>query len=225
MKIIGQIPARLGSVRVKQKNLRLINGAPLISYAINAGLGSKNLTELFVNSESDQIGEVAIEFGANYYKRPAHLATDEATQDQFNFDFIQSTQADILVLINPVCPLVTSQDIDNVIKFYLKNKYNTVVTSNEEHLHAFCNGKAVNFNSEGMLPRTQDIPPVHICNWAIAVWNAKTFVESFKSKGSGAFHGSIGLFPIPPLKGIKISSEEDFIFAETILNIRNKINV
>lgn len=225
MKIIGQIPARLGSVRVKQKNLRLISGSPLISFAIKAALGSKKITEVFVNSESDLIGNVAKSFGANFYKRPEHLATEHASQDQFNIDFIQNTGADILVLINPVCPLITADDIDNVINFYLENNYNTVVTTKEEHLHAFCNGSAINFNPNKMLPKTQDIPPIQICNWAIAVWNAKTFTESYNTKGFGAFHGNIGLFPIHPLKGIKISTEDDFILAETILNIRDKINV
>lgn len=225
MKIIGQLPARLGSQRVKQKNLRPINGKPLIGYAIEACLKAETLTELYVNTESDLIGEAALKFGAKFYKRPEHLATDTATQDEFNFDFINKTGADVLVLINPVCPLITALDIDNVVNFFLKNKYNTVVTTKEEHLHAFCEGRAVNFDPSGKLPRTQDIPPVQICNWAIAVWNAKTFVESFKAKGSGAFHGEIGLYPIHPLKGIKISTEEDFLFAETILSVRDKINV
>lgn len=217
MKIIGQIPARLGSVRVKQKNLRIINGQPLIGYAISAGLNSKKLSELYVNSESEIIGETAKNLGANFYMRPSELATDYATQDQFNYDFIIKTKADVLVLINPVCPLITSDDIDNIISFYLDNDYNTVITTKEEQLHSFYDGRPINFNPDGQLPRTQDIEPIQICNWAIAIWNAHSFIDSYLKKGHGAFHGKIGLFPIHPLKGIKISTEEDFQIAESLL--------
>ncbi len=217
MKIIGEIPARLGSVRVKQKNLKDINGKPLISYAIEQAAKSSKLTECYVNTESDLIGDVAIKFGAKVYKRPTALASDTTTQDEFNIDFINKTDADVLVLINPVCPLLTKTDIDNTISFFLEGDFNTVVTTRQEKLHAFCNGKSINFDSTSQLPRTQDISTVDVCNWAIAVWNAKSFKESYQEKGSGAFHGKVGFFPIHPLKGIKISTPEDFELAETLL--------
>ena len=51
MKIIGMIPARLGSKRVKKKNLRLIDGVPLIQYIINAAKNSSYLDEIYINSE------------------------------------------------------------------------------------------------------------------------------------------------------------------------------
>ena len=58
-KIIGMIPARLGSKRVKKKNLRLIGGKPLISYVIEAALDVKYFDEIYINSESDVFSEIA----------------------------------------------------------------------------------------------------------------------------------------------------------------------
>ena len=55
MKIIAMIPARLGSKRVPNKNLRHLNGKPLISYSIEAAKKSTLLTEIYVNSDSDEI--------------------------------------------------------------------------------------------------------------------------------------------------------------------------
>ena len=52
MKIIAMIPARLGSQRLKQKNLQLLNGIPLISHAINKAKNSNIFNEIWVNSES-----------------------------------------------------------------------------------------------------------------------------------------------------------------------------
>lgn len=216
-RIIGEIPARYGSKRVKQKNLRPISGKPLICYAIEAARAAKTLKEVYVNTESDIIGEIAINNGVRYYKRDPSLSTDIVTSDQFNYDFIKGTKADILVLINPVCPLIETADIDNVVRFFLENDYDTVITIREEKLQAFCNDKPINFDINSMLPKTQDISPIQICVWSVCVWRAKTFLESFEKKGYAVFSGKIGFYPLSFLKSIKISTEEDFLLAEKLL--------
>ncbi|GAH82969.1 unnamed protein product, partial [marine sediment metagenome] len=117
-KIIGEIPARYQSKRIKQKNLKLLAGKPLICYAIEAAKKAETLTEVFVNSESEIIGTIARENGVKFYKRDSSLAKDEIVSDQFNYDFIESTNADILVMINPVSPLITGSDIDEAVNFF-----------------------------------------------------------------------------------------------------------
>jgi len=53
------IPVRLGSQRIKKKNLRLLNGLPLIQYIINAAKASSLLNEIYINSESTQFLDIA----------------------------------------------------------------------------------------------------------------------------------------------------------------------
>ena len=221
-KIIGEIPARYGSKRVKQKNLRLMDGKPLIWYAIHAAKNAKRLSEVYVNSESDIIGKVAIDNGVNFYKRDSKLATDTATSDEFNYDFIQTVKPDILVMINPVSPLISGEDIDNVIDYFLKEEYDTVITVREEKLQAFCNQKPVNFNPDSLLVKTQDIPPIQLCAWSVCVWRARTFIESYDKTGRAVFSGNVGFYPMSLLKSVKISTEEDFILAEAILKYGQK---
>ena len=50
-KFIAMIPARIGSTRLKYKNLALINGKPLIYYAINAAKNSKMFNKIVLNSD------------------------------------------------------------------------------------------------------------------------------------------------------------------------------
>jgi len=219
MKIVGEIPARLGSKRVKNKNLRLINGKPLISYAINAAKKSKKLSEIYINSESEQIGSVAKKYGVKFYKRKPELAKDNIVSDQFNYDFLKNIETDILVMINPVSPLITEKDIDKVINYFNKNNFDSVITIKEERLQAFCNGKPINFNPKKLLPMTQDISPIQLCCWSVCVWRAKTFIKSFEKNGYAVFSGRVGFFPLNPLKAIKISTEEDFKLAENLLKI------
>lgn len=223
-KIIGMIPARYGSKRVKQKNLRVMGGKPLIYYAIEAAKSAKTLKEVYVNTESDVIGRIAVDNGVKYYKRNPLLSTDTSTLDEFNYDFIKGTKADILVLINPACPLIETVDINNVVKYFLENDHDTVITVLEERLQAFCNGKPINFDINSMLPKTQDIYPIQICIWAVCVWRAKTFLESFEKKGYAVFSGKIGFYPLSFLKSIKISTEEDFLLAERLLLYKKMVN-
>lgn len=222
LRFIIEIPARMDSKRVKHKNLRLLNGKPMILYAIQAAKQSR-VSEIYVNSESEVIGTLAKENGAKYYKRDQKLAKETVTSDVFNYDFIKNTKPDVLVMVNPVSPLVTGKDIDEVIDFYQEGNYDTVITVREERLQAFCEGKPVNFNPDGILPMTQNIPPVILCAWSVCIWRAETFIESFEKNGHAVFSGKVGFFRMDPFKCIKISTEEDFRLAEVLLcNFRKK---
>lgn len=221
-KIIGEIPARYGSKRIKHKNLRLLNEKPLIWYAIQAARNSERLSEVYVNSESDIIGKVALDNGVKFYKRDANLATDAATSDEFNYDFIKTTKPDILVMINPVSPLIKGKDIDDAIEFFLENEYDTVITVREERLQAFCDNKPINFDPHSLLVKTQDISPIQICAWSVCIWRAETFIKSYDKTGYAVFSGNVGFYPLSPLKSVKISTEEDFILAEALLKYDKK---
>ena len=69
-KIIAMIPARLGSERIKKKNLRLINGKPLISYIVDVALKSEIFDEIYINSEAEIFSEIAASHGVKFYRRP-----------------------------------------------------------------------------------------------------------------------------------------------------------
>ena len=223
MKIVAEIPARAGSQRVKNKNLRLLNGKPMISYAIEAAKKSVLLTDIYVNTDSDEIGEFSKTLGVKFYKRPSHLASDNTTSDEYNYDFFKSIKPDLLVQVNPVCPLVTGSDIDEIIEYYLDNEIDSLVTVREERLQAFCEGKAINFDINKQLPRTQDISPVLICTWPVCIWKRETFMNSFEKNGHAIFSGKLYLYPVSYLRSIKISYENDFLLAEKILEIDQNI--
>lgn len=217
MKIIAEIPARQGSQRVKNKNMRLLNGKPMISYAINAANESKLLSSVFVNTDSDAIGKYAESCGVGYFKRKEHLASDTATSDDYNYDFFVGTGADILVQINPVCPFVSGDLIDRAINNFIDNNLNSLVTVREENFQAFYDGKPVNFDLNRQLPRTQDLIPIQICSWPVCVWSRESFIESYEKNGHAVFNGKLGLYPVTFLEGIKISYEEDFLLAEKLM--------
>jgi len=234
MKIIGTIPARLGSKRVKQKNLRHMKGKPLICYAIEAARNSKTLTDVYVNTESDLIGEIAEKNGVYYYKRKVELAQDSVTSDEFNYDFMKNIASDIVVMVNPVAPLIKSKDIDKMVTYYLENDFDTLIPIREERLHTFCSNKIVNFKENtpvqtfcdskpvnfdinNKLPMTQDLTPIQICAWTVCIWRTNVFIKSFEKNGHGVFSGKVGLYKFPKNRSLKVSTIDDFNLAEIII--------
>ena len=97
MKVVAMIPARMGSKRIPKKNIRLLNNIPLVSYIIRAVKQADCFDEIYVNTESDVIGKIAIKEGVKYYKRPEHLTTDSSTNDDFAMDFMNSNKCDVLI--------------------------------------------------------------------------------------------------------------------------------
>ena len=81
MQILAVIPARGGSKGIPKKNIRLMYGKPLISYSINNAKNSHYITDVFVTTDSDEIAEVAEEYGAEVIKRDESLSSDLVTLD------------------------------------------------------------------------------------------------------------------------------------------------
>lgn len=220
-KIVAHLPARIGSERIKQKNLRPLAGKPLIYYSIDAAKKSKKLDSFFVNTESEEIAQVAQSLGSKVYKRNAHLASAEITQDEFNYDFIKHNDLDILVLINPVCPLITAADIDQAIDYFLLNQLDSMVSCHSIKLHSFYQNKPLNFNTEMKLIKTQDLKPIQVCNWAIGIWDAKKFTDYYEKNAHAVFFGKWELFELSAEKSIKISDEPDFKIAEALIQLKS----
>lgn len=79
MKVVGVIPARGSSTRVKNKNIRDLNGSPLIVWTINDLLDSNLIDEVYVTTDSKYIKEIAIDYGAKVIDRPKNIS-DELSQ-------------------------------------------------------------------------------------------------------------------------------------------------
>lgn len=217
-RVIAQIPARAGSKRVPAKNLRLLDGRPLLAYAIECARDSGVFDEVFVNSDSPQMLELGRSMGVSAYERPAELASDTATGDEFTIDFIRAMRPDTLAMISPVCPLVTASDVSGALDAFRESDCDTLITCERTQMQTFCEGLPVNIELDGQLAPTQQNPPVEILNWAVTVWDAAAFERHFEETGSAYIGRRRLLQPIDPLHGLKISQEADFRMAELLLH-------
>ena len=222
MKIVAEIPVRLGSKRVPKKNLRMICGKPMVGYAVDACKQSDCIDEIYINSEADELERLADDYGVNFYRRKPELAEDHVVQDQFNYDFLCNVDCDVLVMVNPVSPLVLPEDIDDVIRFFEEGDYDSVISVKEEQLQSFYQNKPLNLDISKKLPMTQNLDPVQLCCWTVCVWKAKKLRTHFEKNGFGVFVGKLGLYPFDHIRSLKVSTETDFQIAEVVMEARNR---
>ena len=217
-KVITHIPARAGSKRVPSKNLRYLGGQPLLAYTVKAALACNTFNSVYVNTDSLKIAALAEQLGAKVYHRRKELASDTTTSDQFNIDIIESLNPDTLIMINPVCPLIEASDIENAIEIYQRNNIDTLISSDAIQMQCFYLGQPVNIDLDMQLAPSQDNEPVHVCNWAVTVWDAHKFKYHYYRDGYAVFGENRILLPIDPSKSYKISTEEDFKLIELMIN-------
>lgn len=121
MKTLAVIPARGGSKGVHRKNVRLVAGQPLISYAIQAAAESALLTAFVVTTDSEDIAHVAREYNAFTLLRPPELAQDATPMLPVVIHALEQVEKvsgqhfDAVLLLQPTSPIRTGQNIDEVI--------------------------------------------------------------------------------------------------------------
>ena len=124
MSIVGLVPARAGSKRVPDKNIKPLLGKHLLGYTVEAAINCNQIESVYVNSDSEHYLEIGSQFGANTYLRPPHLATDnssinEVVEDFINFLFSHGEYYDAVLLLCPVYPIRTSTHLENIIESFL----------------------------------------------------------------------------------------------------------
>jgi hypothetical protein len=120
--ILALIPARGGSKGVKRKNIRLVNGKPLIGYSIAVALASKRITRVVVSTEDEEIAEVARGCGAEVpFLRPKNLARDDSSLGAVHdhaLDTLGRREGyfpDALCTMVPTHPFRTRRLVDNLL--------------------------------------------------------------------------------------------------------------
>ena len=131
MEILAIIPARGGSKGIPGKNIKLLAGKPLLFYTIDAAKNSKYITRTVVSTESAQIKDTALSFGAEVLDRPVELAQDETKTAPVLLQVVselekQNYYPDIVVLLQATCPLRNAKELDEAIELFFANRKNGV---------------------------------------------------------------------------------------------------
>jgi CMP-N,N'-diacetyllegionaminic acid synthase len=236
MKIYAIIPARGGSKGVPRKNVRLLQGKPLIAWTIEAAKNVQAIDRVFVSTEDDEIAHVAESYGAEVLKRPLELAED-LTLDlpvfQYHLQNFQSTGElpDAVVDLRATAPLRTSEHIIQGIDLLLQkgDSVDSVRAVVDAPKHPY---KMWNLNDDILTPflpksftgmhepfnvARQLLPVVYQNNGAVNVIWSQTILQKESMTGS-----AIAGYEMDAVSSINIDSEIDFMMAELLMAERNK---
>jgi len=216
MIVLGIIPARGGSKVVPYKNIKQLNGKPLLSYTIEAALSVKLLSRVVVSTDDQRIADVAKQYGASVIMRPKELAVDESrTEDALlhvldhlveKEDFVP----DIVLTLEPTSPLRKSESIDACIKVFENKDIDSVISVVETKA---CYGNIKDYKFNFLFPnqprRRQDRDPLY--QETGVVYGTRTEILRHKKSVTG---DNIYPLVISPKEAIDINTEFDFKLAE-----------
>ncbi len=227
--ILGLTLARGGSKSVLRKNIRLINGIPLIGYTISEALKSKFLTRYIVSTDDKEIQKVAKEFGAEApFLRPSNLSTDNASSVsamQHAVNWVEEQEGvkyDYVVELMCTNPMKTSKDIDASIEKLVKTNADSVIAVHklEDHhparIKKIIDDRIVDFCiPEIPESRRQDLKPdAYIRSGSIYALKRDYLMLAGKRYGSDNSRPYV----LPPERSVNIDTEIDFMIAELMLN-------
>jgi CMP-N,N'-diacetyllegionaminic acid synthase len=227
-RVIGVIPARGGSKSVPGKNIRAVGGKPLIAWSIEVARQVSEIDRIIVSTDDAQIASVGRAHGAEVYTRPAHLATDEALVIDALKDILQRLRAEgetpeWIILLEPTCPLRTSEDIRSCLELVAQGSYDSVATFKDAELNPHRAWRLVDGVPEVFiagavpwLPR-QKLPKAYQLNGAVYVFRGNLLEEESKS----LLVGKLGAVLMPRHRSQDIDDSVDFAIVETLLKESN----
>ena len=216
MKIKALIPVRSGSQRVINKNMRPFADSNLLEIKIKQMLRIPELDGVVVNSNDDQMLELAKSLGAETVKRPQIYAENNATNSMYKF-VAETFDADIMVYSNCTSPCISDETIRKCIaKYYdVCDEYDSLNTASDVKEFLWYNNKPLNYDPK-QTPRSQDLPNILKLNFAINIINREKMIKISHYIGEKPY-----LFKIDPEDSIDIDDMLDFEFAEFVYNKRH----
>jgi CMP-N-acetylneuraminic acid synthetase len=226
--ILGITPARGGSKGLPGKNIAVVNGKPLIAYAIDIGLTAPSIDHYIVSTDSQKISDIAKSYGADVpFLRPPSLATDTTPMLPVLHHAVLESEAhyqtrfDTIVLLDPTAPLREIKDVEECLNLYHKEECNAVISVNEAKKNPFFNmvqlidGYCSLVNTtDPPITRRQDAPEVYEMNTVVAVFSRSSVVNSDER-----IPNKTKLFLVPRHRSIDIDSLEDLkLFEHSIMN-------
>jgi N-acylneuraminate cytidylyltransferase len=221
MNILAVITARGGSKGIPRKNIKLLNGKPLINYTIEVARSIFHDKDICVSTDSDEIIETVAKSGLKVpFKRPPELATDTATSNDvllhaLNFYEKNGFNYDAIVLLQPTSPLRTAIQVKESVSLY-HSDIDMVVSVKESHApFVLCkenDAGYLEFVLNKNVTRRQDMSKYYEYNGAIYVINT----QSLKNKGMENFDRKVK-YIMSSESSVDIDNMLDWHFAEYLI--------
>ena len=234
-KVIGIVPARIGSKGLKFKNLKKLKSKPLIYWPIRTLKKSKYIDKIILNTDSKILRNLGIKMGAESpFLRPKYLASDNSKIADVIIHSLKYFEKkkifyDYILLLEPTSPLTTSQDVNQAIEILEKNNDKAdALVSVAENVSAhpkFC----VKLDKYQMLKNykkkfydinRQKLDKIYFYSGNFYLSKVRTFI-----KRKTFYHEKTKAIISSKAKSFEIDDKLDFFLIEKIMKFYNKKNI
>lgn len=225
--IVALIPARSGSKRIKDKNIRPLGGNPLIAYSIRVAKNSGVFSDVIVSTDSAEYAKIAIEYGASVpFLRPPTISGNKATDIEwvsYTLDKLGGN-GDCFAILRPTSPFRTVATIRRAWAQFQHNPSDSLraVEPCQQHpakmwvgrdglmfpFMPFCNNGTPWHDSP-----YQSLPPVYQQNASLEMARCDTVKYQYSISGS-----KIQPFMTKGYEGFDINTPEDWDYAEYLIS-------
>lgn len=226
-RVLAVIPARGGSKGVPRKNLRLLNGRPLIAWSIEEATKSAVIDRLVVSTEDEEIAETARRWGADVpFLRPERFSTDTARPEDALVHLLGAIgeSFDYIAMLHSTVPLRRVEDIDGTIRACHELDATAAIAVCEPGKTPFwmmtldAAGRMVPLMGwDGFVKRRQDQPKVVIPTGAAFVSRVEPFVRTANFYGPDTV-----TYEMPAARAVDIDTPLDFRLCEFLLGGENR---
>jgi len=222
--MLAIIPAREGSKGVVGKNIRYLDDKPLIAHTIQAAIESEQIDRIIVSTDSESIAQISLEYGAEVpFLRPKSISQDNSLiLDNYKYvlERLKIEYGEVInsfVALQPTSPFRNSYDIDMAVELFCKNDTDSVISFTEEAHPPEWNriinndGTFCNFITEEIYNR-QVYKSVYRFNGAVYVYNTELISKNLMYTSNSL------AYVMPEERSIDIDTENDFLYAEFLMN-------
>ena len=222
------ICARGGSKGLPGKNLKILDGDPLVVRAIKQIKQIDRIDRILVSTDSRGIAEVAISAGAEVpFMRPSELAEDDSPEwDVWRHavTYLKEVEGgcpDLLMVVPPTAPLRSKDDLESILDEYERGQADIVITVTDAHRSPYFNQVKIGdlglaslaIHPKTSITRRQDTPEIFDVTTVAYVARPEFIMEK-----EGIFEGNVRTVFVPKERALDIDTDLDFRLAEFFLS-------
>ncbi|OUU28801.1 MAG: hypothetical protein CBC04_00655 [Verrucomicrobia bacterium TMED44] len=209
-KIVAVLAVRAGSQRVPEKNIRKFHDTNLLELKLNVLTRCKQIDEIVVNSDSEEMLEIGRKFNVSTHKREDYFASSKASNSEFHGHIAEMTEGDVIFLAPACSPFISSARHDEIIEHFKSGEFDSLTSTHLIKGHLWLDNKPLNYDL-GDVPNSQDLPDIEMLNYGVSLINREIMLKNKALVGDNP-----GFINLNSIESIDINTLEEFELAEII---------
>ena len=209
-KLTAVVPVRAGSQRVKNKNTKPFADSNLLKIKLETLKKISMIDNIVVNSDSDEMLDIALSYGVSTHKREEYYASSECDNSEFFKHIAETTNSDYILCSHVTSPLISAETYFSCVDKFMNSYIENLVTVCDVKHHMWLDGKPLNYNPSES-PNSQDLPDIVGLTYGISILGKDDMIKHKNVVTDNPY-----FYRLDEIESIDIDTEFDFMIAEYV---------